>query len=135
MLLPLLGFIALVPAQPGRRLLPAFGLVLIMLYGIGFLLVGVLVYLQVLPPAVPTPVLLGERLLEVLLAAGFLLLLLGLVRRVRTGPPHAHAGHSGPHAPAGPPGTGGGPEQGPPPWQGVPGGPRQVPGPPAQTND
>ncbi|QBI52394.1 hypothetical protein [Streptomonospora litoralis] len=84
--LPLLGFMALVPAPAGRRMLPAFGLVLILVYGVGYVSTVLLSYFEVFWRIPPLPVVLGQRVLDLALAAGFLLLLLGLIRGVRTGP-------------------------------------------------
>ncbi|GAA4939796.1 hypothetical protein GCM10023224_21710 [Streptomonospora halophila] len=109
--IPLLGFIAVALAARGRRMLPAFGLALILIDGIGDMVLGVMTYQAAIIPIDVWPSLVRHAL-NLLLAAGFLLLLIGLVRRVGTAsaPPPDPAWSAPPpaaaHGPV-PPGHGG----------------------------
>ncbi|MUL43916.1 hypothetical protein FZ103_22595 [Streptomonospora sp. PA3] len=164
-LFPLLAFLVLFFAPVGRRLLPALGLVLVLIDGVGDLLLGISLHAGLMwefPMLDPTASAVARYVLNFIYAAGLLLLVLGVVRRVRTGParvpdpawsappptapghpqhPGGHGAHAAPPNHAGHPGPGArpsGPNPGmgaPPASEGRPPGHGAVPGAPPAGGD
>ncbi|WP_222600628.1 hypothetical protein [Streptomonospora nanhaiensis] len=99
---PLLGLGLLFLAPRGRRVLPAIGLVLMLLDGAGDPLLSPQLYIH-LGVEVPFAVIsVLSAVLNVALAAGFLLLVLGAVRRPAESPARAGAHGRPPGAPPAP---------------------------------